>query len=118
MIIGALVAVNVRGVRFGARASNFFTLAKLIPLVSLMIAGGIFLLAHGWPADSGPVRPGRPADALLPLVFAYGGFESAMIPLGEARDPRRDAPFALGAALLCCTVVFTSVQIVAITRRR
>src|SRR5262249_25402100 len=32
VIIGALLAVNVRGVRFGARASNFFTLAKLIPL--------------------------------------------------------------------------------------
>ena len=113
LIIGALLAVNVRGVRFGARASNFFTLAKLIPLVTLIVAGGIFLLARGWPATSAPSRPGHAFDALLPLVFAYGGFESAMIPLGEARDPRRDAPFALGAALVCCTIVFTSIQIVA-----
>ena len=111
-ILGALLVVNVRGVRSGARVSNFFTLAKLVPLAVLMVAGAIFLSVRGWQGDAGPPRPGQAIDALLLLVFAYGGFESAMIPLGEARDPRRDAPFALGAALVCCTIVFTSIQIV------
>ena len=36
---------------------------------------------------------------MLLLVFAYGGFETALAPMGEAKDPRRDAPFALFAAL-------------------
>src|SRR5262249_50738623 len=112
-IIGALTIVNVRGVRSGARTSNFFTLAKLLPLGVLIVAGGAFLATHGWEgrADSG--RPLQIMDAMLLLVFTYGGFESAVIPLGEARDPRRDTPFALGAALVCCTVVYTAVQIVA-----
>jgi APA family basic amino acid/polyamine antiporter len=111
-IVGVLLAVNVRGVRSGAQASNFFTVAKLVPLVVLVIAGGIFLFGRGWQGGGGPVRPNEAMDALLLLVFAYGGFESAMIPLGEARDPRRDAPFALAAALVCCTVVYTLIQIV------
>ena len=39
------------------------------------------------------------ADALMILIFAYGGFENAIVPLGEAKNPERDAPFALFVAL-------------------
>ncbi len=42
--------------------------------------------------------------AMLLLVFAYGGFETALAPMSEAKDPRRDAPFALFTALALCTV--------------
>jgi basic amino acid/polyamine antiporter, APA family len=111
-IVAIALAVNVRGVGSGARLSNIFTVAKLVPVFVLIVAGMIFFASHGW-HPGGPVQPREPVDALVLLVFAYGGFESAMIPLGEARDPRSDAPFALGAALVCCTVVFTSIQIVA-----
>ena len=111
-VVGVVLVVNVRGVGSGARLSNFFTVAKLVPLLALIVAGAAFLMAHGW-HPQGDLRPRESADALVLLVFAYGGFESAMIPLSEARDPRRDAPFALGAALVCCTLVFTSIQIVA-----
>jgi amino acid transporter len=51
-------------------------------------------------------------DAILLLVFAYGGFEAALVPLGEAKNPQRDAPFALLLCLMTCTVVYTLVQIV------
>ena len=111
-VIGALLIVNVRGVRSGAQASTFFTLAKLVPLAVLIVAGGIFIVSRGWQGSAGSARPSQVIDGLLLLVFAYGGFESAMIPLSEARDPRRDAPFALAAALGCCAIVYTSIQIV------
>ncbi len=48
--------------------------------------------------------------AVLLLVFAYGGFETALAPMGEAKDPRRDAPFALFAALVVCTVTYALIQ--------
>ena len=44
------------------------------------------------------------ADALVFLFFAYGGFESGIINLGEAKNPERDAPFALFVALGDATV--------------
>ena len=34
-------------------------------------------------------------STMLILVFAYGGFEAALMPLAEAKDPQRDAPVAL-----------------------
>jgi amino acid transporter len=47
---------------------------------------------------------------MLLLVFAYGGFETALAPMSEAKNPRRDAPFALFTALLLCTVLYALIQ--------
>ena len=47
---------------------------------------------------------------MLLLVFAYGGFETALAPMSEAKNPRRDAPFALFTALLACTVIYALIQ--------
>jgi amino acid transporter len=47
---------------------------------------------------------------MLLLVFAYGGFEAALTPMSEAKNPRRDVAFALFAALFTCTVLYTMIQ--------
>src|SRR6266852_103392 len=44
ILIGFLAFVNYRGVKSGAAVSNVFAVAKLVPLFSFAIAGGIFLL--------------------------------------------------------------------------
>jgi amino acid transporter len=50
-------------------------------------------------------------EVLLLLMFAYGGFESAVIPLGEAKNPRRDAPFALLIGLGSAALLYQLAQI-------
>jgi len=47
-------------------------------------------------------------------LFGKMGFESALLPLGEAKDPRRDAPLALFTALGLCALLYTLVQVVVI----
>jgi amino acid transporter len=49
-------------------------------------------------------------SALVLLMFAYGGFESALIPVAEAKDARRDAPFALIVGLAMVTVLYLAAQ--------
>ena len=71
--------------------------------------GGLRAAAPAVPADAGPWL-----EVILLLVFAYGGFESALLPLGEAKDPRRDAPMALFTALGICALLYTLVQVVVI----
>jgi amino acid transporter len=54
-----------------------------------------------------------PADwfeAVLMMIYSYGGFEAALIATGETRDARKDIPFALSAAIGATTVVFIAVQ--------
>jgi amino acid transporter len=44
-------------------------------------------------------------------MFAYGGFEVGVVPLAEAKDPRRDAPFALIVGLALVTMVYLAAQL-------
>src|SRR5438045_2242095 len=83
----------------------------MVPLAIVCLVGAYFLSTHAavpWPTPHAGVRTWR--DALLLLFFAYGGYEAAMNPLGEARNPRRDAPFALFTALAVVTLIFTTIQ--------
>jgi len=115
VLLGVLATINYRGVQSGARMSNVFTVAKLISLGLFVVAGGAFIFLRGGPAPQASVLHPRAGDwiqATLVLVFAYGGFEAAMIPLAEAKDPRRDAPFALLVALAVCVALFTLIQVV------
>ena len=112
LLIGILAAVNLRGVRDGAQVSNVFTVAKLIPLLGVAIAGTVYLAAgHGIAATPAPMTTGGTwLKAILLLVFAYGGFETALTPAGEAKNPQRDVVFALFAALIVCTLLYTTIQ--------
>jgi amino acid transporter len=48
--------------------------------------------------------------ALMLIGFAYGGFDGAVLAMGEARDPRRDVPFALVLAMLFLAALYTIIQ--------
>ena len=117
VLLSVLTTVNYIGVRRGARQSDIFTAAKLVTLGGFIVAGLAFLIwNHRTPLVSLPTGPTtqwfRP---ILLLLFAYGGYETAMMPGGEAKNPRRDYPFALFVALTTCTVVYTLTQVVIIS---
>ena len=112
LLLGILAAINYRGVKAGARVSTSFTIAKLASLGLVCVAGGIYLIAAYKVVPPPTVTPtgGGWAHAIVLLIFAYGGFEAALISAGEAKDPRRDIPFGLFAALLTCAVVYGLIQ--------
>src|SRR5215471_6995572 len=112
LLLGLLAAINVRGVKAGAQVSTSFTIAKLASLGLVCVAGGIYLIAAHRIVPPPTVTPTSRdwARAIVLLIFAYGGFEAAMISAGEAKDPRRDLPFALFAALITCAVVYGLIQ--------
>ena len=110
-----LAAANYRGVATGLGVSSAFTVAKLLPLTAFVVLGLALLpLAPVVRPPAPPPGTGDWLEVILLLVFAYGGFEAALMPLGEARAPRRDAPVALFAALGICALSYTAVQLVVI----
>jgi amino acid transporter len=116
-IIAAVVVlislVNILGVRDAAVVTDFFTIGKLIPLV-LFIAIGLFFIQPERYSLGAP--PGYEAFSFscLQLIYAFSGFEMAIIPVGEARDPRRNLPFALLTAVGVVAVVYMLIQVVCI----
>ncbi|MGH9502006.1 MAG: APC family permease [Terriglobales bacterium] len=115
-LYGVLTLINYRGVRASTQVSNVFTVAKLVPLFLVAIAGTFYLMSGHPAAPRLPAGTGTGVwlKACLLLVFAYGGFETALTPLSEAKNPRRDAAFALFTALITCTLLYTAIQWVVI----
>jgi basic amino acid/polyamine antiporter, APA family len=112
VLVGFLALVNYWGVQGGTRLSNIFTLAKLLPLILLIMTGIGYVVIHQQTAVVKQVQPGNDAwlGAILLMFFAYGGFETALVPMSEAKNPERDAVFALFVSLAVITVIYTLVQ--------
>lgn len=106
--VALVTAVNVRGVRQAVWTVNVFTVAKLLPLL-LLAALGVWGADRAVLATQAVAAP-RWTDAVLLLVFAYGGFEASVAAGSETRRPREDTAFALIAAMLGVTVLYALVQ--------
>jgi amino acid transporter len=99
-------------VKQAAWTVNLFTVAKLLPLILLIIVGMV-LLRGNVIATQGVATP-QWTDALLQMVFAYAGFEVALVAASEMRRPREDSAFALIVAMLLITAIYALAQLTVI----
>jgi APA family basic amino acid/polyamine antiporter len=108
-----LVAINIRGVRFGSRAVETITLIKLAPLIIFIVAGIFFIRpeALAWPGWPEGDALGR---SVLTLLFAFVGVEVALVPSGEVKNPARTVPRAIFTALGITTFLYIMIQLVAL----
>ena len=104
-------AINIRGVRQGARLNVVATVAKLLPLLLLVAAGAAFVHPEYLTVQT-PPSTGEVARASVVLIFAFAGIESALVPSGEVRDPARTVPRAIFIAMAGITVLYIAVQVV------
>lgn len=103
--------VNVVGARAAMRSLGALTVAKLVPLVAMAAAGLWAVDADLVAAAASPPPAGELASAILLVIYAYVGFESGLVPAGEAKTPRRDMPRALLWALAAAAALYALVQL-------
>lgn len=106
-----LAWINHRGVRFGSLVVNVLTIGKLVPL-AVFVAIGLFAADFGRLSPLPAIDAQQASTAALLLIFAFGGFDVISVPAGEARDPRRDIPFAFIATIAAVTLIMTLGQVV------
>jgi APA family basic amino acid/polyamine antiporter len=117
-LIGHLALLNYIGVKTGKTVSDIFTTVKVGLLTLFIIAGLAIPLFHcelRVPLHFGATTEKGWFEALLLLVFGYGGFEGALIVGGESCNPKRDMPFALLTALLLQLILYTGVVYVVVS---
>ncbi|HEY8167060.1 MAG TPA: amino acid permease [Gemmatimonadaceae bacterium] len=112
LVVG-LTTINYIGVRPAALASDFFTVAKVIPLL-LFVGVGVFFIDKQRLSFGAPPDYGSFFDAVLLLVFMFMGFEGTLIPSGEIEDPERTIPFSLLGAVAGVALLCTAIQVVCI----
>jgi len=118
VMIAIPAIANYLGVRNGANLSNFLTVTKLLPLSVLIALGLLNFSRHPQMIHTVEITsPGFAAwlNALLLLLFLYGGWQDALLPLGEVKEPHRTVPLSLGAGLLVTSVIYILVQFIVVT---
>jgi amino acid transporter len=112
-IVALLTLVNIAGVRDATIVSSLFTVGKLIPII-IFIAVGLFFIAPANYSFEQPPSYSVFSASVLTLVYAFTGFEMAVIPAGEIRDPRRNLPLAILTAIGIVALLYILIQIVSI----
>jgi amino acid transporter len=110
-ICSVLTVLNAVGARGAMRWLSALTILKFVPLITLVTLGLLKLpLNPGWQS---PI-PHDLGAAVLLVFYVYTGFESGSVAAGEARNPQRDVPRALLAALTVCCVLYVLIQAVSV----
>ncbi|MFO1406358.1 MAG: APC family permease [Steroidobacteraceae bacterium] len=110
-LVGGLAAVNILGVRRGARVIEVFTAAKLVPLLFFVLVGAFYVHPANLRWDTLPPAADV-ATTVGTLIFAFTGIETALMPSGEVKDPTRTVPRAAMLALAGATLLYLGVQAV------
>ena len=113
----ALSAINCLGVRFGSTVQNVLMVLKIGAIAGLLLAG-----FRSPPAAA--AEPSPQADtfsfsllvtfgaAVVPVLFAYGGWQTASFMTGEMKNPKRDLARAVLAGVIGVTLIYLSVSYV------
>lgn len=112
-VVILLTTVNFLGVKESVILTNIFTVGKIVPLLIFCAVGLFFIQPANFMFDVAP-NYNSFSSAVLLLIYAYVGFEAAVIPAGETKNPQKNVPFALLIALAFCAILFIIIQIVAI----
>lgn len=113
VVVMVITAVNLWGIRESAVMTNIFTVGKLLPLFVFVAVGMFFLQPANFTFN---VVPGYTSfsSAVMLLIYAFVGFEGAVVLAGETKRPETTLPFGLFVGIAIVTLVYVAVQIVSI----
>ncbi len=115
-LVLATSALNVAGVRWGARANNLSTAVKVLALLlfaAVGLASGTGDVSHWVAPVSGAGVSGWSGFglALSPVLFSYLGWNASIYVASEIRDPQRNVPRSLLLGLAVVTAVYLMVNL-------
>jgi basic amino acid/polyamine antiporter, APA family len=116
LALGLLTVVNCLGVKLGSRVQSALMVLKIVA-IGILIAAGFFLIRvpHsllGRVLDKPPSVDLLTSfgAALIPVLFSYGGWQTAGFIAGEMKNPAKDLPRALIMGVAGVTVLYVAVN--------
>jgi basic amino acid/polyamine antiporter, APA family len=108
VVIFAVACIHVVGVRPGKRFQNTITAIEILAFGILITLG--FFLGRGsfqhFANPAGSVHPVSWLLALVPIMFAYSGWNAAAYVAEEVREPSKNIPRALLLGTTIVTVLY------------
>lgn len=114
-IIALLAGINIAGAKPAMRAMGLLTILKFLPLLAIALVGLFHIDPSLFPENStGFPESAQWSAAVLLVIYAFVGWESAVIPAGETRNPARSMPLGLFWALGVVALLYVVIQIVSV----
>ncbi|MBV8544853.1 MAG: amino acid permease [Acidobacteria bacterium] len=114
-----LTLINCLGVRSGSNTQTALMLLKLAAIAMLVIAGATIAAPHA--AAKAMLDAPLSSDlfirfgaAMTPVMFAYGGWQTASFVSGELARPRRDLPIGLLAGIIGVITIYVGVTYICV----
>lgn len=110
-----LTFVNCCGVRAGGAVQSALTVAKIVIIAAVVLCG--WLVARPIPPASPPPEASTSlfaavGSAMIPVIFAYGGWQTSNFVAGEIKNPARNLPRALFFGVLGVIALYLTVNLV------
>ncbi len=110
-VVAVLTFLNCRGVKLSAGVMDILTSSKIAAMLLLVVLG--FAIGHGnsahfMPLFSGETKPILFAigAALVPMAYAYSGWNASVLMAEEVRRPERAIPLSLILGTLLVTLIY------------
>jgi amino acid transporter len=110
-VYALLCVPNIIGVTKGVTLIRLVTLAKLIPLLTLILVGATHISMDHLAWNSTPTIHGIGETSLI-LFFAFQGAENSLGISGEIKDPKRTIPKAIMISILIVVLLYMAIQMV------
>lgn len=117
--LATLTLINCLGVRAGSTTQNIFMILKLLAIVALVafglsVRGPATLPRAASLSDSGWNLLIAFGAALIPVQFAYGGWQTSCFVAGEVRDAKRNLPRGILLGVMGVIAVYLSVNFICV----
>ena len=117
IVLALLTAINCLGVRAGSTVQSILMVLKILAIAMLVVCG--FLFAARSPSPSVLLdRPVSPdlltafGAALVPVIFAYGGWQTATFVAGEIKEPHKNLPRGLILGVAGVVLLYLAANVV------
>jgi APA family basic amino acid/polyamine antiporter len=112
--LATLTVINCLGVRSGTNVQNALMVTKIAAILALVVLGWRAIDGGSLAAESRGPTSGNFLTAMVPVLFAYGGWQTASFVSGEMRNPERDLPRGMLFGVLGVVVLYLAVNLVCI----
>jgi APA family basic amino acid/polyamine antiporter len=119
--LAILTLVNCIGVRTGSTVQNILMVTKIAAILMLVAAGVYFIYFVGAPGVAWTPITDRPVSlglfsefgaAMVPVLFAIAGWQTANFAAGELKNPRKDLPRGLLFGVIGVIILYMAVNFV------
>lgn len=123
LALGILTVINCLGVKFGSTVQSVLMVLKIMAIIAL-IGCGLWLagiVSEPMPSVAGTAAFGGTISfdlltafgaAMVPVLFAYGGWQTASFVAGEIREPRKNLPRALIIGVMGVVILYLGANFV------